>query len=80
MITHDDSLVHEAKHAFRFLLVTIIRRIQNVDIHAFVLERFLPLIFQTFDRYIQMIKLNSHDQSQSLSVDFMEKLFKNNLE
>jgi len=30
IITHDDSLVFEAKHAFRFLLATVIRRLQNV--------------------------------------------------
>jgi hypothetical protein len=31
MITHDDSLVYEAKHVFRFLLATVIRRVQNVS-------------------------------------------------
>jgi len=30
MITHDDSLVYEAKHVFRYLLATVIRRVQNV--------------------------------------------------
>jgi hypothetical protein len=32
LITHDDSLVYEAKHVFRFLLATVIRRIQNVKL------------------------------------------------
>lgn len=30
IITHDDTLVYETKHAFRYLLATIIRRIQRV--------------------------------------------------
>ena len=33
MITHDDSLVFEAKHVFRFLLATVIRRLQNVRLN-----------------------------------------------
>ena len=30
LITHDDTLVHEAKNVFRYLLATVIRRLQNV--------------------------------------------------
>lgn len=30
LITHDDTLVHEAKIVFRYLLATVIRRLQNV--------------------------------------------------
>ncbi|CAF3355821.1 unnamed protein product [Rotaria socialis] len=78
LITHDDSLVYEAKHVFRYFLATVIRRVQNVDIHGFVLERLLPLIFQTFDRYIQLVKLQPHDESQS-STDFLKNLYKNDL-
>ena len=33
IITNDDSLVHEAKHAFRYLLASVIRRLENVRIH-----------------------------------------------
>ncbi|CAF4609116.1 unnamed protein product [Rotaria sp. Silwood1] len=77
-ITHDDSVVYEAKHVFRFFLATVIRRIQNVDINAFVLERLLPLIFQTYDRYIQTIKIQSPNESQC-SIEFLKKIFKNDL-
>ncbi|CAF3732398.1 unnamed protein product [Adineta steineri] len=79
MITQDDSLVYEAKHVFRFLLATVIRRIQNVDINTFVLERLLPLIFQTCDRYIQTVKINSPDESQNSTTDFLKKMYKNDL-
>ena len=39
IITHDDSLAYEVKHAFRYLLATVLRRIQQVrptpwDIHS----------------------------------------------
>ena len=50
----------------------------KVDINAFILERLLPLIFQTFDRYIHFIKLNPHDEFQSSS-DFLQKLYQNEL-
>jgi hypothetical protein len=56
------------KNVFRFLLATVIRRVQNVDINAFVLNRLLPLIFQTYDRYIQTIKSDS-----SSSIDFLKQ-------
>lgn len=38
-----------------------------MDINAFVLQRFLPLIFQTLDRYIQSMK------SQTSSIDFLKQ-------
>ncbi|CAF1564117.1 unnamed protein product [Rotaria sordida] len=78
LITHDDSVVYETKYVFRFFLATVIRRIQNVNINVFVLERLLPLIFQTLDRYIQMIKIESLNESQ-FSNDFLKKMFKNDL-
>ncbi|CAF1263680.1 unnamed protein product [Adineta ricciae] len=78
IITQDDSLVYEAKHVFRFLLATIIRRAHNVDINAFVLERILPLMFQTCDRYIQTVKTTSANESQS-SVEFLKKMYKSDL-
>ncbi|CAF2982420.1 unnamed protein product [Rotaria sp. Silwood2] len=49
-----------------------------VDINAFVLERLLPLIFQTFDRYIQTIKIESSNESQC-STDFLKKVFQTDL-
>ncbi|CAF3207603.1 unnamed protein product, partial [Rotaria sp. Silwood2] len=78
LITQDDSVVYEAKYVFRFFLATVIRRIQNVDINAFVLERLLPLIFQTFDRYIQTIKIESSNEFQC-STDFLKKVFQTDL-
>lgn len=30
LITHDDTVVFEAKHVFRYFLATVIRRIENV--------------------------------------------------
>ncbi|UJR37338.1 hypothetical protein I4U23_030046 [Adineta vaga] len=74
-ITHDDTFVYETKHVFRYLLATIIRRLQNVDINAFIVERFLPLIFQTCDRYIHTRdKYSAND-----SVDFLRKMYKDDL-
>lgn len=35
-ITRDDSLAHEAKHVFRHLLATVIRRLQQVRFEIFV--------------------------------------------
>ncbi|CAM2716413.1 unnamed protein product [Rotaria socialis] len=74
-ITHDDSLVLEAKHIFRFLLGTVIRRLHNVDLNAFITERFLPLIFQTCDRYIH----TKETHSSTDSIEFVRKMYKNDL-
>ncbi|CAF1047435.1 unnamed protein product [Rotaria sordida] len=74
-ITQDDSLVYEAKHVFRYLLATVIRRLHNVDINAFTVERLLPLIFQTCDRYIHTKEIHSsHD-----SIEFLRKMYKDDL-
>ncbi|CAM4770075.1 unnamed protein product [Rotaria magnacalcarata] len=71
-ITHDDSLVLEAKLIFRFLLGTVIRRLHNVDLNAFITERLLPLIFQTCDRYIHIRETHSFNDS----TEFVRKMYK----
>ncbi|CAF1243114.1 unnamed protein product [Rotaria magnacalcarata] len=74
-ITHDDSLVLEAKLIFRFLLGTVIRRLHNVDLNAFITERLLPLIFQTCDRYIHIRETHSFNDS----TEFVRKMYKDDL-
>ncbi|CAF4854831.1 unnamed protein product, partial [Rotaria sp. Silwood1] len=74
-ITQDDSLVHETKHVFRYLLATVIRRLHNVDINAFITERLIPLIFQTCDRYIHTKEIHSANDS----IEFLRKMYKDDL-
>ncbi len=46
-----------------------------MDINAFMIERFLPLIFQTCDRYIQ----TKDHHSLNNSIDFLRKMYKDDL-
>ncbi|CAF2681343.1 unnamed protein product [Rotaria sp. Silwood2] len=74
-ITQDDSLVHETKHVFRYLLATVIRRLHNVDLNVFIAERLIPLMFQTCDRYIHTKEVHS----SSDSIEFLRKMYKDDL-
>jgi len=46
-----------------------------VDINTFIVERFLPLIFQTCDRYIH----TKDNHSSNDSIDFLRKMYKDDL-
>ncbi|CAF0935974.1 unnamed protein product [Adineta steineri] len=74
-ITHDDSFVYEVKYLFRYLLASVIRHLHKVDINAFITERFLPLILQTYDRYIH----TREKMSVNNSVDFLRTMYKDDL-
>ncbi|CAF1559684.1 unnamed protein product, partial [Adineta ricciae] len=75
VITRDQGFVHEVKYIIRYFLATMLRRLQNVDIGTFIVERLLPLIFQTCERYIHMKDKHSIDDP----ADFLRKMYKDDL-